>query len=132
MKVAELQGPLLDYWVGRAAGIGTLRTNDRITQALDTRGGFGGGTWVHWSPSTDWAVGGPIIQQEPFGIFEKSGEEWSAGVYAEQSSGKPLCVAYCSGTTILQSAMRTYVTSKFGETVGEVPIADRIPFGMMG
>ena len=132
MKVSELHGPLLDYWAGRALGNCRLRTSDRWTKVLDESQGFGGGTWVPFSPSADWAHGGPMIDREPFGIFEKSEEGWSAGIYAAQSSGKPTCVAYCSGITILEAAMRAFVTSKLGEDVGDVPITDRAPMGMMG
>jgi len=61
MRAADLEGPLLDYWVGRATGIESLRTSARMTHALNTSGGFGGGVWVPYSPSTNWALGGPII-----------------------------------------------------------------------
>lgn len=63
MKVAELEGVLLDYWVARAEDLLHPHIDDGIcwveepacdrdpAGALDTA----------FSPASDWAVGGPII-----------------------------------------------------------------------
>lgn len=121
MKVADLAGPLLDYWVARARGLESLRTSERETQVLDRRLGFGGGTWVEYCPSGDWAIGGPIIEREQFGEFESLNDGWGAGIYEGPGRGEGKCIAYQSGPNILVAAMRAYVASKFGEEVGEVP-----------
>lgn len=66
-----------------------------------------------YSPSNDWAQGGPIIWKEGIGFFWDSGnKEWTAS----NSSG-----TFCEvGHTPLIAAMRCYVVTKLGEKV-EVP-----------
>lgn len=130
MKVSELTGALLDYWVARAEGIACIGEEDEY--ALKEWGEHG----VVWyaesgerggieplsnrgSPSTDWALGGPIIDREPFGIFERRDGMWHAGFYQEQPGFKDVCIAYQAGPTMLVAAMRAYVASKFGEEVPE-------------
>ena len=60
MKVAELTGAKLDYWVGKANDIADLNIiNGRCFHGNYSK------EWVKlYSPSTDWACGGPIIEQE--------------------------------------------------------------------
>ncbi len=60
--------------------------------------------------STDWAFGGPIIDQEKIGLFP-SGVAWY-----ERDGG----TFYSYGPTPLIAAMRCYVASKLGDKV-EVP-----------
>jgi hypothetical protein len=130
MRVAELEGALLDYWVGKATGHDSLRTSDRRTQALDRSQGFGGGVWVDYSPSTNWTQGGPLIEgaliSVLYGPVDSQGElgYWSAFVRSSDDES-------IDGPTYLVAAMRAYVASKFGKTVGEIPPADRAPLGMM-
>lgn len=66
-----------------------------------------------YSPSTDWAEGGPIIEREKIATqFWRSEGEWEAlikgGFFASR------------GPTPLIAAMRCYVASKLGDEV-EVP-----------
>lgn len=131
MKVSELEGALLDYWVGQAQEIGTLRTNDHGTQVLDTRHGFGGGVWAPYSPSTDWAVGGPVIERERIQIWHRDED----GLDNVWHATCPMLRGYEStedGPTPLVAAMRCYVAAKLGDEVGEVPAAHRAPLRMMG
>ncbi|MBR7540078.1 DUF2591 family protein, partial [Mycobacterium tuberculosis] len=76
MKVAELEGALLDYWVARA-------------QEIDgpfARGNYcfirSGGADVIYSPSGDWARGGPIIEHARIQIVPQDVNHlrWSAYV----------------------------------------------------
>lgn len=122
MKVSELEGALLDYWVGRADGRIKLRTSHRETQALHIPDGSGGGVWVSYSPSADWAQGGPIIDQERISV--KQPADGGAHAYFD---GRNATVA---GPTPLIAAMRAYVASKLGDEVGEVPPSDRTSFGV--
>ena len=90
-KVSELEGERLDRAVVLAAG-GTLR-----------RGG---------SASTDWAVGGPIIEQERLTVMSHQTRGWGSGWMGEGQTH--------FGPTPLIAAMRAYVARKLGEEV-ELP-----------
>ena len=101
MKVEELSGNLLDYWVGRAEG-----------KTVEIRGGLCmfGDEW--FSPTKKWSQGGPIIEREEIQLVPRAnGEQWAAGI--------DQCVT--GGDTVLIAAMRCYVASKFGD---EVPDAE--------
>lgn len=122
-RASDLIGPNLDWAVATAEGFGPgymknidLRYNvsGKVTCMLVpiNRG------YVLWSPSTDWAQGGPIIEQkgisvEPWG----SGDAyWMAQTYNE--AGRVLQRQY--GPTPLIAAMRCYVASKLGDEI-EIP-----------
>ena len=65
-------------------------------------------TWPHYS--TDWAQGGPIIEQETIGLFfdRACGNQWRAN---------HITAPYQLGPTPLVAAMRCYVASKLGDEV---------------
>jgi Protein of unknown function (DUF2591) len=119
MRVSELEGVLLDYWVAEAEGM--LRM---MPGTMEFR--LGG-----YSPSTKWREGGPIIEREGIGIWkgydsERSGkvEVWEAStinpVSAIEAQGPQV-----RGPTPLVAAMRAYIRLKFGEEVeDEPPVAD--------
>ena len=63
MKVSELSGALLDYWVARAEG--KVLSSEWDTSRTDgVLIGTGEGDLERFAPSTDWAHGGPIIERE--------------------------------------------------------------------
>lgn len=109
MKVDELEGMLLDYWVARAEGF----TN--TIEAFES------------SPvpySLKWEYGGLIIERERISAVCCDGnwfacicgeEHWIDTSYYDEPWGGP---------TPLVAAMRSYVASKFGD---EVPDAGSIP-----
>jgi hypothetical protein len=70
--------------------------------------------WWVFTPSTNWAQGGPIIEREKIGVgyTTEGGETWLAAM-----SDDPV---YISGATALIAAMRCYCCSKLGDTV-DVP-----------
>lgn len=115
MKTAELTGTLLDYWVAKAEGFDpipgyTIPKGEFMWKASRASGGSVG--WLSHKFSRDWALGGPIIEREPFGIFEKDDGQWAAGIYNNRT-----CVAYEHGPTMLIAAMRAFVSSKLGDEV---------------
>ena len=69
-----------------------------------------------YTPSTDWAQGGPLIEREGISV-DRAGLAWTAdlsdsvGGYIEHTE---------SGPTPLIAAMRCYVASKLGDEV-EIP-----------
>lgn len=117
MKVSELEGALLDYWVARAEGIPESELEIRLIPIPENRHLAPGGLICtrnyHESVdySTDWSIGGPLLDKYTFSIcayeneFEAycdNGEKWSDGAYA----GKVL-IAIC----------RALVQMKFGDEV---------------
>ncbi|MCW3583945.1 phage protein NinX family protein [Burkholderia cenocepacia] len=118
MKVCELSGMALDYWACRALLAqfeGQQLTREVIEQVKREICSY------PFRPSTDWVAGGPIIEREPFGIFERVDGGWAAGIYRPQAGMRDLCVAYQTGETLLIAAMRAYVASKFGDEVPDAP-----------
>ena len=74
MKVAELEGALLDYWVGKAEGllseynpfepeVGALVFDKRIGTQVRVMGPDGYSFWTPYKPSSDWPHGGPIVER---------------------------------------------------------------------
>lgn len=122
MKVADLKGAALDYWVSRAEGVTTIiavrqNTGDKHPSCIEVDYKGSRITWYH--PSDDWRMGGALISRLPFGIFERDYQTglWSAGIYTDTSVAKPVCDSYQTGPTLLIAAMRAYVASKYGEEV---------------
>ena len=132
MKVAELSGALLDYWVLRAEGW----VDDRLHDMQLTRSGeyciagaapkhaVGGHCWR--SPSTDWAVAGPLIDREGIGIWKGyDSESRGKKIVWEASTGDPVSAIEISGAqgegpTPLVAAMRAFVRNWFGKEVPDV------------
>lgn len=111
MKTQELKGAALDWAVAKCEGValvdGCIFTKDPDDEQ------------VVYSPSTDWAQGGAIIEREGMGIWmyqwNEKGEP-EQGWYAEDKGGDHVR----TGTTPLEAAMRCYVASKLGDEV-EIP-----------
>ena len=105
MKVSELIGAELDYWVGAAEGM-VVEIKDGVCfrEVPDGKRDF--------SPSKDWSEGGEIIEKENIWWYGQ-GEELivEAGELARSQISLPL------HTPKLIAAMRCYVTSKYGEEV---------------
>lgn len=68
-----------------------------------------------WRPSTDWALGGPIIEREKIRLDCA----WNPGPW-EGSCKIDGVTAWTEGPTPLIAAMRCYVASKLGDEV-EIP-----------
>ena len=99
-KTSELSGKALDWAVAVGEGYGGIALKERTST-----------DW--YSPSTDWAQGGPIIEREVINTGSSLGAPtWYAN--------KGLCVYHQFGKTPLVAAMRCYVASKLGDTV-DVP-----------
>ncbi len=94
MKTSELQGSALD-WAGEKC------------EELE-------GVNYEFSPSTDWAQGGPIIERECIFIAPT----WDGEVAG--SSARASRTAWIEGPTPLIAAMRCYVASKLGDEI-EIP-----------
>ncbi len=108
MKVAELEGAMLDYWVARAEGA-TGKVN------------------MMFMPSTNWAQAGPIIEREGIGVWQGYDSDSRGKVEVwEAADGSPVHAIEVSGPmgegpTPLIAAMRAYVRLKFGKEVQDTP-----------
>lgn len=119
MKTSDLIGPALDWAVARCENVEDqgegfiwFDDHDRL---------------VPYSPSTDWAQGGPIIEREKIdlegrwntrGCGVRTGfKEWYAN-HPKNHGGLIHYIGY--GPTPLVAAMRCYVASVLGDEV-EIP-----------
>lgn len=111
MKTSELTGGALDLAVAKCEFEGCEDwdgTIDGIDAVSDMQGGV-------YSPSTNWAQGGQIIEREQLSLDFAYRMEWEARMYVPDE--EPLVF---TGPTPLTAAMRCYVASKLGYEV-EVP-----------
>lgn len=110
MKTSELTGAALDWAVAKCEGPNSVAscyydedTPLWLDEALENE----------WTPSTNWAQGGPIIEREGIAVSPETecicwyGASVKYGVFTE-------------GPTPLIAAMRCYVASKLGADV-DVP-----------
>ena len=110
MKTAELTGPALDWAVEECEFVGTPPIKE-VSGVLYTIEGY------YWNPSTDWALGGPIIEREGITIARRGKYSYSAwGAVLNDFEFDE------EGPTPLIAAMRCYVASKLGDEV-EIPKA---------
>ena len=119
IKVVEATGIVLDWLVAKIEfdELPKVTPGGYATVGFDSR--------YRYSPSSDWAQGGPIIEREGIGHFcnrttkigtrfkPDAGADWRAFEYNKHG-------VHYFGPTPLIAAMRCYVTSKLGEKV-EVP-----------
>jgi hypothetical protein len=114
IKTDELTGAALNYAVAKCGGR-DIEFDDPREPWL-TRDGIADQPLHSYTPSTDWAQGGPIIEQEriatEYEVNDDEEENWMACVLS-------LTVGYY-GPTPLVAAMRCYVASKLGDGV-DVP-----------
>lgn len=134
MKTSELTGAALDWAVAKCEGL-PLKL-DPMGFRKDAPTSMQASWWVWdgegqnqvighrktrrgeedgYSPSTDWAQGGPIIEREAVHLFQQeSTSEWTASLPRDTKVGWRI-LRY--GPTPLIAAMRCYVASKLGDTV---------------
>ena len=113
VKTSELKGTALN-WAAAKAKLGGHSLAEFLA-SRDVRLGI--------SPSTNWAVGGPIIEQEQIALQyyqdggHENGGEWVAYVLSGKDDDGFDNTIVTDGPTPLVAAMRCYVASKFGEEV---------------
>ena len=105
IKTSDLTGTALDWAVGYIMGE-KLRILDRQI------------VWPEdYSPSTDWAQGGPIIEREIITLIHPRWDGWTAHKYDDRIEDESYTL---DGPTPLIAAMRCYVASQMGDEV-EIP-----------
>lgn len=116
MKTSELIGKALDWAVAKADKrqdvLFCQRQYGKLIVRIAGNHEERDSEWLY-SPSTDWAQGGLIIESECIGIGFGVGidqDRWEAGYSTPTATGK----------TPLEAAMRCYVNAQLGDTV-EIP-----------
>ena len=120
IKTSELIGRPLDYAVAIAMGgtdlqFDTVETWWITIDGKDRALSRGWSAAQNFSPSTDWAQGGPIIDQLKGTMWSTNASWWGYRApynYANDKEGPTT-----EGPTLLIAAMRCYVASKLGEKV---------------
>jgi hypothetical protein len=102
VKVCELTGALLDYWVARAEGYEWANDVEPIRAV---------GAPMY---SASWSDGGPLIERERISVSACYSGEWRGIMHV---NGK---VILSEAGAPLVAAMRCYVASKFGDKVEKV------------
>ena len=122
MKVSELSGALLDYWVAKAEGKSAV---------IATREGYAPSSMdplvcrvvgIAFTPSSTWQCGGPIIERERISVTAALGTGWPPippwdgyVLLSDRKHGE-------SGSTPLEAAMRAYVAHKLGDEVPDTQL----------
>ena len=112
MRTSELTGPALDWAAAMCEGKAFAEEGEKFKLA--------------YSPSTNWAQGGPIIGREKITVapfYDRWVAAPSIGELIRDGDGDCMTIAmwksepHFYGPTPLIAAMRCYVASKLGETV---------------
>lgn len=115
IKVSEASEAVLDWLVENADLRGRLENTEQRASITNRNIRLR----HEWSPSVNWAQGGPIIEREKIELIPPRDEddpEWMAVWYKCEDAEAGIHV----GTSPLLAAMRCYVASKLGDQV-EVP-----------
>jgi hypothetical protein len=105
MKTSELTGVALDWAVAKCEGRPVEQENGSVNWPYLTG----------YSPSTNWAQGGPIIEREELTLNCHWQRPYAIKVIVDERR-----VIQGNGPTPLIAAMRCYVASKLGDEV-EIP-----------
>lgn len=125
MKVSDLEGEALDLWVSRALGYKFVTTAQEIGEAtlsvdpvvFRSKSGWLGVAGLNlqgrWAPSTDWAMGGPIIDRVQIKFDALANDRWGAWIGDSPCDDPNMPTGI--GATHLTAAMRAFVASKVGK-----------------
>lgn len=134
VRVAEAEGPLLDWLVAKANNdlhpVGNVRVLDEKVFSIEAGDYERSDRWQQYNPSTDWSQGGPIIEREGINLsvdYQDSALSndmvqigWKGNLWNNSVPGTAGFLQWAYGPTPLIAAMRCFCVSKLGENV-EVP-----------
>ena len=123
IKISELTGAALDWLVAECEGKveqGVYGTPELLESGLHLH--YCDVLLSHpYSPSTDWAQGGTLIQREKMTLsYDEDGQTYSAYVSLFRQRGMSNRTRWRSGPTPLIAAMRCLCCSLLGDEV-EIP-----------
>lgn len=115
VKVSELKGIALDWAVAKCEKYHhSIRLNKYNEWEDLGRNSVGDDEYTYWSPSTNWAQGGPIIERENISLENKHDGWWVSSIkynYADEPEFIQL------DKSPLIAAMRCYVSLKVGYVI---------------
>lgn len=120
IKTADASGAVLDWLVAKCEQIAPLISGAGKYQKI-CYVPKGKRSYYHYTPSTNWKQGGPIVERKEIGVKRNApcsaGREWEAtpSILAKGAGGR-----WGYGPTPLVAAMRCSVASQMGEEV-DVP-----------
>lgn len=117
-KTIELTGALLDAAVAKANGW-HQSNGDYVYMVEDEKSTRLMGISIDgYKPSSDWSIGGPIIDRECISIISSGRDFHEAYVNLNTDHGELAeRDAYANGPTAIIAAMRAYVAHKLGDEV---------------
>lgn len=119
IKVSEASGSVLDWMVAKAKDLlGEVTQAKTWAELSKARGGIALTHGRTYSPTTNWAQGGPIIEREKIEL--RYHDVIVAGIWYRDGIGSDECSHKAIGPTPLIAAMRCLCASKLGDEV-EVP-----------
>lgn len=129
IKTQDLTGPALDWAVAKAEGDKVFRPRvgrptywDKADDRWVVRAQVANVGWFAdytYTPSTNWAQGGPIIEREGISIIPFDDTRWEARC-AVAVQRTPARFIERRGPTPLIAAMRCYCSAKLGDEI-DVP-----------
>jgi len=126
-KTETLTRSALDRAVAIANGdlypLGDVRTLNGKVFTIEPGNHETADRWSKYSPSTDWAQGGPILERQEIELHKWGIEGWMAKDTNYQFLNTPAesaVFAKAYGPTPLIAAMRCFVASKLGDEI-DVP-----------
>ena len=115
-----LNGAALDWAVAKATGADDLRITAAGSICCIYELPCGSGCWTeYYQPSTDWAVGGPLLDThcKGFGVVQDgTASRWRSFAYKAETGMSRIA----GGESILIAACRAIVTLNLGDIV-QVP-----------
>lgn len=111
MKTVDLTGPALDWAIAQIEGVEVAIAAPHYGTGWRVyKPNFGG----KYSPSTEWAFGGPLIAKHAIGFVGHDADNWLAFSSPADSTHQGI------GPTHLIAACRAIVAAKLGDTL-QVP-----------
>lgn len=118
MKVSELEGAALDYWVARAMGYNELYLIPDEVIGIIYDDDECGTDRADWEPSTNWAQGGPLLDEWAV-MFEWAESAVLGEVFAYMTPEVGRKVG-CYAPDRLIGGMRAIVMHVYGDTVDDL------------
>lgn len=117
MKVSELTGAQLDYWVAKAEEKALPLIRGGVCYVIEHVEAE-----IDFSPSSDWEQGGPIIEREKITLMSEHDGYCAVARHCKRTDehNHDDCGGVWFDSSCLIAAMRAYVASKFGDEVSEV------------
>ena len=116
VSVNELTGTALDWAVAQCEGVRVRLLEFGLCYGVHGDINYQD-QWVGYCPSSDWSIGGPIIEREIAAIDHGYGLRCNQWLSVKRNAYYGMPKHYADGPTLLIACMRCYVGSKLGHTI---------------